>query len=102
PNSGLFMVNSTLPHCLGPVHVLFLAPAAPPRLWMQGASRSRAGGPARSCDAPDAALKGRFFGQGIQRHALLHALPRRQLERRRALGLPLPAVLRTPWKEREQ
>jgi hypothetical protein len=60
-----------------PVHGLFMEPVAPPRWWLQGANRSRAGGPARICNAADAAWAGQPFGQGSKTpHSALPALSR--------------------------
>ena len=69
------------PH-LEPVHDLFMVPVAPQRRWLQGggpprANRSRAGGPARICNAADAAFAEQPFGQGSkQPHSSLRALTR--------------------------
>jgi len=60
-----------------PVDLLFMGYVAPQKQWMQGANRSRAGGPARTCNAADAAFARQPFGQGSKPpRSLLPALPR--------------------------
>ena len=67
----------TIPDFLERVHDLFMEPVAPQKRQVQGAKRSRAGGPASICNAADATFAGQPFGQGSKKpHSSLRTLSR--------------------------
>ena len=77
PSAGCYGNRSLQPVRLEPVHDLFIVPVAPQKWQMQGAKRSRAGGPASIGNAADATFAGQPFGQGSKKpHSSLRTLSR--------------------------